>query len=110
MLWQDGLVAALAAIGAASMALVLIRAVFFRPPVSGQGGVIVLIPVRGDGSAVEQQVRELMLEHRQRGLVGPVLLVDCGATAEGRRLCELLCREDRRILLCRREDIGDYLN
>jgi hypothetical protein len=38
-----------------------------------------------------------------------VLLVDCGLTEEGRKLCALLAKKDRFVSVCTREEVPGYL-
>lgn len=106
-LWEDGIVALLAAIGLMSILWTLVRAALFRPPV--RQGVVVLICARGDGGDLEQQVRAVSLLRRERGVIGEILLVDCGLTEEGRTLCRLLSRSDRRIILCSSSEIETHI-
>ena len=106
-LWEDGILALLAAIGLASMIWALVRAVLFQKP--PRQGVVVLICARGDGAELEQQVRELTVLHRERGVVGEIFLVDCGLSEEGRQLCRLLARGDRRVTLCKSGEIETYI-
>lgn len=106
-LWQDGIIALLAAIGLSSVIWSLIRAALFRPAV--RTGILVLICARGDGEDLEQQVRELSILRRDRGIVGEILLVDCGLSEEGRRVCRLLSRGDRRVTLCASNEIETYI-
>jgi len=108
-LWQDGLVALLAAIGLASLMWMVVHALFMVRPERRQG-VLALIPAQGDGEALEQQVRALEGLRRERGMLGMILLVDCGLTEEGRRLARLLAKENRWVALCRTEEIGRYLS
>lgn len=106
-LWQDGIIALLSAIGLASVLWALVRAMLFQPLT--RQGVVALICARGDGEDLEQQVRELSLLRRERGVVGEILLVDCGLSEEGRRVCRLLARSDRRVTLCKSDEIETYL-
>ena len=108
-LWQDGLVAMLAAIGLASLMWMVVRALFFARPEYRQG-VVALIPAQGDGEALEQQVHALERMRREQGVLGMILLVDCGLSEEGLRASRLLAREDRWVALCRMEEIGRYLS
>ena len=89
-LWQDGLVAMLAAIGLASLMWMVVRALFFAQP--------------------ERQVHTLERMRREQGVLGMILLVDCGLTDEGQRVSRLLAREDRWVALCQMEEIGRYLS
>ena len=107
-LWQDGIIALLAAIGLASVLWALVRAVLFQPLT--RQNVAALICARGDGEDLEQQVRELSLLRRERGVVGEILLVDCGLSEEGRRVCRLIARGDRRITLCQSDEIEKYIS
>ncbi len=107
-LWQDGVVALLAAVGLASLMWMAVRAVLFAGPPRRQGAVA-LVSARGDGESLEEQVCLLDQLRREQGGIGLILLVDCGLTEEGRRLCSLLAREERRVALCAPEDIGGYL-
>ena len=108
-LWQDGLVAMLAAIGLASLMWMVVRALFFAQPERRQG-VVALIPAQGDGDALEQQVHTLERMRREQGVLGMILLVDCGLTDEGQRVSRLLALEDRWVALCQMEEIGRYLS
>ena len=106
-LWQDGIIALLAAIGLSSLVWILVRALFFLPPVSHSA--IILICARGDGEGVEQQVRTLLLLRSQYGIVGQILLVDCGLSEDGKRICRLLARGEHIVTLCASDEIGKYI-
>lgn len=106
-LWQDGVIALLAAIGLASIFWALIRSIFFRRVTAH--GTLVLICARFDGEGLEQQVRELVLLRRERGLVSAILLVDCGLSEEGKRLCSILARTERSVILCRSDEVTKYI-
>ena len=106
-LWQDGVIALLAAIGLASIFWVLIRSVFFRR--TAARGTLVLICARDDGEGVEQQVRALTMLRRERGLVNGILLVDCGLNEEGRHLCSIIARRERTVVLCRSDEVTKYI-
>lgn len=107
-LWEDGLVAMLAAVGLASLMWAAVRTVLFagRPR---RPAVVAVIPAQGDGAALESQVRALRRLRTERGIFGRVLLVDCGLGEEGRRLAGLLAQEDRWVAVCRPEEIPRYL-
>lgn len=107
-LWQDGIVAMLAAVGLASIIWTVVRAVLFAGP-ERRRTVTALLPARGDGEGLEEQLRALQELRREGGGFGRVLLVDCGLSEEGLRLAGLLVRERRWAALCAREEIGQYL-
>ena len=108
-LWQDGLVASLAAIGLASLMWSVVKAVLYSPRQERRQGAVALIPAQGDGEHLEEQVRSLGALRREQGIFGPVLLVDCGLTEEGRKLCALLAKKDRFVSVCTREEVPGYL-
>ena len=107
MLWQDGIVAFFAAVGVLAILWALCRAVLFLPP--RRAGVVALLCVRDDGAQIEQQVRELRFLRRESDVVGEILLIDCGLSDEGMRICRILARSDRRITLCKSDEIEKYL-
>lgn len=107
-LWQDALVAFLAAIGLSSLLWMTVRAVLSAPVPHRQDGVL-LLPARGDGQDLEAEVRALRRLRYEQGVFGTLLLVDCGLTEEGQKLCVLLAREDRWTKLCEKSDIETYL-
>ena len=109
-LWQDAAVAVLAAIGLTTVFRALLRHLFLRPEPRPPRQFPVLLPARGDADTLQQQALSLELLRREQGLIGPVLLVDCGLTAEGRQRCALLERSDRRVILCSKDRIGDFLD
>ncbi len=107
-LWQDGLVAALAAVGLASILWMAVRTILFAPPPQ-RWRTAVLISAQGDGAHLEDQVRSLTRLGREQGAFGRVLIVDCGLTEEGRKLAQLLVREDRWVSLCVPGEVERYL-
>ncbi|MBR2131120.1 MAG: hypothetical protein IJ955_01045 [Oscillospiraceae bacterium] len=106
-LWQDGIIALLAAIGFASILWGIIRA-FLSLPIQRQD-TLALICARGDGETLEEQIRTLILLRRERGIVGEILLIDCGLTEEGKKLCQLLQKRNCCVSLCRIDDIQKYI-
>ena len=106
-LWQDGLLALLAAIGLASLFWALVRGLLFIRP-RRRSETIALLPARGDGECLEEQVRSLEAVDQEEGLFSSILLADCGLTEEGRQVATLLSK-GRRVRLCSREDIPRIL-
>ena len=107
-LWQDGVVALLAAIGLASLVWTAVRAILFAGP-ERRREIGLLLPARGDGEQLEEQLRFLEDLRRERGLSGRTLLVDCGLTEEGRKLADLMTRKYRWVILCRGDEAADFL-
>jgi len=107
-IWQDGVIALLAAMGLTWLVWSAVRAVFFsRPAVRCRA--LALLPARGDGEKLEGQIRSLALLTGGRGEICRVLIVDCGLTAEGQRRCRLLTREEKWVVLCEKDQIARYL-
>ena len=106
-LWQDGVIALLAAIGFASILWGIVRAVLFLP--IQRQDTIALICARGSGEYLEEQLRTLTLLRREQGIVGEILLVDCGLTEDGKRLCQLLQKGNRHVSVCQIDEIHKYI-
>ena len=79
-----------------------------RPP--RRQGALALLPARGNGEGLEEQVHTLQYIRGEYGGFGRILLVDRGLTEEGRKLCELLAGEDRWVSVCAPETVETYLN
>ena len=107
-LWQDGVVALLAAIGLASLVWTAVRAVLFAGP-ERRREIGRVLPAQGDGERLEEQLRFLDGLRRERGLSGRALLVDCGLNEEGRKLARLLSGRYRWVILCGRDEAADFL-
>ena len=62
------------------------------------------------GEGLEEQVHTLQYIRGECGGFGRILLVDCGLTEEGRKLCGLLAGEDRWVSVCAPEAVETYLS
>ena len=69
----------------------------------------VVLPGRGDGEGLEQQVRILRGMRRERNVFSLILLVDCGLSEEGKKLSRLLAKQDRWVTICQPNEIDSYL-
>ena len=107
-LWQDGLLAMLAAVGLASLLWAAVKAVLF-PGGPRQRRIVTMIPAQGDGEGLEQQVRILRCMRRERNVFSLILLVDCGLSEEGKKLSRLLAKQDRWVTICQPNEIDSYL-
>ena len=108
-LWQDGLLAALAAVGLAFLMWTVIRAVLF-PLSPKRQNTVALIPAQGDAEYLEQQLHSLKLLRQKQNAFGLILLVDCGLSDEGRKISRLLARQDRSVAVCDSSEISRYLH
>ena len=107
-LWQDGLVAVLAAIGVVNLLWGLAQAILALKKTSPKQALAV-ISAAGDAGSVQEQVRALTGLGQNQGLIGRILVVDCGLDEDGQKLCRILERENRWVILCRRDEVADYL-
>ncbi len=92
-----------AAICAAAAAIVFaIRPFRFEPRAfSDDTHITAVVSARGDPRGLEQAVRELMRCERDGCLrYRSVIIADCGLSAEGHALAELLASGDGRVVLC----------
>ncbi len=101
--WQEGLIALLATIGLTAIIWLPIRAVCFLPGIKRH--LTAVLSVQGDCAELEQEVNSLVLLHRECGIQGNILLLDCGLSDEGRRICRLLTKLHASVILCDRNDI-----
>ena len=88
-LLQDGVVAALAAIGVTALIWLAASLLLRERPVDA----VYLVRVSGDGTGLDVTLRRLAQSRRL-----PVLLVDCGLTDEGRRAAALLSDMNTKLL------------
>ena len=99
-LLEDGVLAALAALGLVSLLRVLIAALT-RPRATRGTDAAVLLPCRaGEAAALEQAVRALLCARRTYGGFRRVVILDRGMDAETRAVAELLCRDAADVSLC----------
>ena len=82
-IWQDGVLAGLAAVGLTAILWLLAGLLFRRR--ERLLDAVYLVPLSGGAEQLDMTLRELS---RERAL--PVVLVDCGLTAAGRQRTELL--------------------
>lgn len=108
-LWQDGLIAMLAAIGLTTLIWLAVSLVLrLRRPIPRR--CLALVPAREGAAGLEHTVRTLEQLRSERGAFGSILIVDCGLSPVGRQVAALLAREDRDISLCTRENVERYLD
>lgn len=106
-LLQDGVVAALAAIGLTAVIFLLVSAVV-HPRRRGCIPATAVIEARGDAKALEYTVRALLHSRYEEGGFSRVIIVDCGLSEEVRRVAELLCRSEYETYLCRKEELTNF--
>ena len=108
-LWQDGVMVFLAAVGLASIIWTAVRAALFSAP-ERRLELAALLPARGGGEGLEEQLRALQALREAQGVFSRALLVDCGLDEEGKKLAGILARKYRWVTLCGMDEIGRYLS
>ena len=102
-LLQDGVVAALAAIGLTAVIFLLVSAIV-HPRRRGTIPATAVIEACGEAKTLEYTVRALLRSRYEEGGFSRVVIVDCGLADEPRRVAELLCRSEYEVYLCQREE------
>ncbi len=106
-LLQDGVVAALAAIGLTTLIFLFLSALV-HPRRRGALPATAVVEVCGEGAALEYTVRALLRSRYEEGGFSRVVIVDCGLSEEPRNVAELLCRSEYEVYLCKKEDLTDF--
>lgn len=106
-LLQDGVVAALAAIGLTAVIFLLVSAIV-HPRRRGCIPATAVVEARGEAKALEYTVRALLRSRYEEGGFSRVVIVDCGLAEEPRCAAELLCRSEYEVYLCKKEDLTDF--
>ena len=97
-LLQDGVVAALAAIGLTAVIFLLVSAIV-HPRRRGTIPATAVIEACGEAKTLEYTVRALLRSRYEEGGFSRVVIVDCGLADEPRRVAELLCRSEYEVYL-----------
>lgn len=108
-LWQDGLLALLAAWGLAGLLWTLTEWIFRLGRRRFRGGIF-LLPLSGDAAQLEEQLRQLTRLSQHGLLPKKIVLVDCGLTEQGQKMACLFSRSDSWITLLPRDRIENCLD
>ena len=77
-------------------------------PLGGERAVTVL-PGKGDGAELEQAVRGILWLRGSGLLSGRVIIVDCGLTAAGRAVCDMLCLREPALEVRGAGELAEYI-
>jgi len=105
---RDGAIAALAAIGLASVVW-LALGLFLHPQRRGLLPTTAVVSAEKDAQALEYTVRALRRTRCEMGGFARIVILDRGMSAEALAAAELLCRGDRDVALCREEELIDKI-
>ena len=106
-LLQDGVVAALAAIGLTTLIFLFLSALV-HPRRRDTLPATAVVEVCGEGAALEYTVRALLRSRYEEGGFSRVVIVDGGLSEEARSAAALLCRSEYEVYLCKNEDLTDF--
>lgn len=101
-LLQDGVIAALAAVGLTSLVWLTIGVVF-RPRLPKDASAVAVVPASGSAEHLQQTVRHLERVRYEERAFSCIVIVDLGMDDGARKLAELLCREEYGVELCEKE-------
>ena len=96
---EDGVIAALAAIGLVTVLFLLLSALV-RPRCRGALDSVAVVPCRGGPEGLEYTVNALTRLRWERGGFRRVVILDRGMDAEAKQVAALLCRENYGVSLC----------
>lgn len=103
-LLQDGVIAALAAVGLTTLVWLTVTALRF-PRRGRAADALAVVPVRGAAAQLEFTVRALERTRYDAGAFSRIVLVDCGADADALAVAARLCAEDYDVTICRPEGL-----
>ena len=104
-LLQDGVIAALAAVGLTALVWLFVTAVR-HPREWSRSETAVIVPARGGAERLEQTVRALEGQRYASGGFSRIIILDCGMEEDAQRVAQLLCRESFDVTVCPREALG----
>lgn len=108
-LLQDGVIAALAAVGLASIVWFIVTALA-HPRRRPRSETAVIVPARGEAQALEHTVRTLEQERYASGGFSRIIILDCGMKEDAQRVAQLLCRENFDVTVCPRAALGEQFD
>lgn len=104
-LLEDGIIAALAAVGLVTLLFLLISALV-RPRVRDMLGAVAVVPCGAeDGKKLEYTVRALERARYEYGGFQRIVILDCGMDEDARKIAALLCRDNFDVILRSREQL-----
>ena len=99
-LLEDGIIAALAAIGLVTLLFLVISA-FVRPRCRAALDAVAVVPCHGgDCAKLEHTVHMLERTRYEYGGFCRIVILDCGLDEEAKQVAALLCKEDYDVALC----------
>lgn len=103
-LLQDGVIAALSAIGLTAVIWV-IAGMILHPRRCGTMETVAVIPARGAAEKLEHTVRSLLRSRYEEGGFTRIVILDCGLDDEAQRVADILCRGEYAVSVCRKDEL-----
>ena len=99
-LWEDGILAALAAIGLVAVLFALLSALL-RPKNCDGSDAFAVVPCRGgEGARLERTVRTLERARYDCGGFCRIVILDRGMDEDARKVAALLCHDSFDVTIC----------
>lgn len=102
---MDGVIAFLSAVGLTALLWLLSGRLCRRE----RSGAVLLLPVRGDGNALAEELDRLAALRLQLRCCAPLVMADCGLDEMGRRRARALTERYEGALLLPAEELTHYL-
>ena len=108
-LLEDGVIAALAAIGLVTLLFLVISA-FGRTHCRGTLDAVAVVPCRsGEGAKLEQTVYALERSRYEYGGFRRIVILDCGLDEEAQKIAALLCHDHFDVTICKNMSLLEKL-
>mgnify|MGYP004494158511 FL=1 len=104
-LLQDGVIAALAAVGLTTIVWFAVTALT-HPRERRRSEVAVIVPARDAAETLEHTVRALESERYASGGFSRIIIADCGMDDAAQCVAQLLCRESFDVTVCPQGDLA----
>ena len=99
-LLEDGIIAALAAVGLVTLLFLLLSALL-RPRCAAAPDAIAVVPCRAcEGAKLERTVRTLTRSRCEYGGFRRIVILDRGMDEETQKIASLLCHDDFDVTIC----------
>lgn len=106
-LLEDGIIAALAAVGLVTLLFLVISA-FVRPRGRGMLDAVAVVPCRGgEGARLEQTVHTLARSRYEYGGFRRIVILDCGMDEDAHKIAALLCKDNFEVTICNNTSFFD---
>lgn len=100
-LLEDGIIAALAAVGLVTLLFLLISALVRPRCRAGALDAVAVVPCRAlEGEKLEQTVRALERSRCEYGGFRRIVILDRGMDEDARKIASLLCHDDFDVTIC----------